>query len=787
MTRVKPLALLRRIRTLAMPQTFRDFSDRQLLESFLDRQDEAAFAALVERHGAMTLGVCRRVLRHVHDAEDACQATFLVLAQKAGSIRKKASLGSWLHGVAFRVASDLRKRLARRQRVPVVGKFMGADALDDITLREALAILDEELNQLAECYRTPLILCCLEGKARDEAAEQLGWKLGTLKSRLERGRELLRSRLVRRGITPSVALLGAVFTGSASAMMPATLALATIKAASWMAWNETLPATLVPAHVVSLTKGSLQTMIRTKLKHLLLIVAVCVLGLAAGLWQIVATAQQEPLPRRDPAGADSGDERAARLGQDAHAQAAAIGKLPRLSYQTRYRYGVVDALRATDASLETFHQALAGPVRDQDWIGWYERGFSWDEKRLLYEMRPGKSIFNYKFVFGTANDAWDRSENNAKTQIMFVRRARAADFWSTPDNPFGSAMHLFDLSYLRVTPHQYPWGTTIQHTSHTMSFIPLEKATWKHLGTETFGEEMCEVVESAHADSGTKGQRLWISQQSGRLRGVLSYLANSQPNELARFDEYREVSPGVWLPFREVRTFPHSSETVRGKKKLHRSELVVEEARTDRDLADRYAKLLPKEGDRVQDQRFAAPVDYAYSAQRTDEEIRKRAEALHQEQLKGQEEFKRIVQPIEAMVGKPAPPLPAEGWLGGKKPDVAGKPYLIHFWATWCGPCKSDLPRLKALAEKGYIVIGMHPAGTPAAQVEQVIRDRQLGYPTFLAAGQGGDGKVPLIGGYPAGVFPYCVLVDAQGRVVRHGLLWDIIGAVEAERKGKKE
>ena len=115
MTDEPPNTLPKHVRKLVAKQAFRNFSDRDLLDCFIDRLDEAAFAALVERHGSMTLGVCRRVLRNEHDAEDAGQATFLVLARKAGSIRKKDSIGSWLHGVAFRVASDLKKRQKRLQ------------------------------------------------------------------------------------------------------------------------------------------------------------------------------------------------------------------------------------------------------------------------------------------------------------------------------------------------------------------------------------------------------------------------------------------------------------------------------------------------------------------------------------------------------------------------------------------------------------------------------------------------------------------------------------------------
>src|SRR5262245_33865541 len=179
-----------------------DLSDADLLERFRARQEEAAFTLLVQRHGAMVLRVCRRVLRDAHDAEDAFQATFLVLARKAASVRKQASLGSWLHGVALRVARKARLRTAVREdrERQAVGARSRSRPADDLTHSELRAALDEEIHRLPEKYRAPVVLCCLEGKTHEQVARELRWPKSSVTARLARARELLRPLLARRGV-----------------------------------------------------------------------------------------------------------------------------------------------------------------------------------------------------------------------------------------------------------------------------------------------------------------------------------------------------------------------------------------------------------------------------------------------------------------------------------------------------------------------------------------------------------------------------------------------------------
>jgi RNA polymerase sigma factor (sigma-70 family) len=251
--------LLGHLRRLTSPTGAKELSDADLLENFRSRREEAAFTLLVQRHGPMVHGICRRVLGDAHEAEDAFQATFLVLVHNAAAIRKQQSLASFLYGVACRIARKARAQSLRRRRreraVPVPCVMAGP--LDPLLAGELRATLDEEIAQLPPKYRMPLVLCYLAEKTHEQAAGELGWPKTSLTSRLARARQLLQRRLLRRGFTASAALLAGLLTeSSVNAMPPAVLTLSTVRLAVQALNGEAIAATAAAALADSVFKGA---------------------------------------------------------------------------------------------------------------------------------------------------------------------------------------------------------------------------------------------------------------------------------------------------------------------------------------------------------------------------------------------------------------------------------------------------------------------------------------------------------------------------------------------------
>jgi RNA polymerase sigma factor (sigma-70 family) len=295
--------LLSYIRRLAIPRASDPASDSALLARYLAVKDEEAFAVLVHRHGPLVLNVCRRVLGDIDDAEDAFQATFLVLARKAATVHPREALPAWLHGVARRVALKARSARNRRCResCPLLAPTPdpNPDPLAELSAREVLVIIDEELQRLAEVYRLPVILCCLEGRTLEEAARQLGWTPGSVRARLERGRARLHDRLIRRGLTLSAALaVVEVSRAAASAAVVAQLVALTVRGAMAFGTRPRAVASGVSAQAAALAGETLRAMALARLTSpAALLLATCLL--ATGFLTYKLANSSSPEPARD--------------------------------------------------------------------------------------------------------------------------------------------------------------------------------------------------------------------------------------------------------------------------------------------------------------------------------------------------------------------------------------------------------------------------------------------------------------------------------------------------------
>jgi RNA polymerase sigma factor (sigma-70 family) len=304
MTSSRANLVIRHLRTVLADPNTDGLTDRQLLERFVRGRDQAAFESLMRRHAALVFGVCERALGHTQDAEDAFQATFMVLARKAGSIRRRRAVGSWLYGVAQRLALRTRVDAARRRQhelrkdVPTP-----SDPLEEITGRELCRIVDEELRALSERYRAPLLLCYLQAQTQEEAARQLGWSTRTLRRRLERGRELLQARLTKRGLALSTAFLGTLLTtASGSSAALAAVARATRNGVLVGGSNAAAGFSGVSQRAIALANGMSRALFLAKLQTVA--AAVLTLGIMAaeaGLG-LHALAPLQPAPAEAEAG-----------------------------------------------------------------------------------------------------------------------------------------------------------------------------------------------------------------------------------------------------------------------------------------------------------------------------------------------------------------------------------------------------------------------------------------------------------------------------------------------------
>lgn len=278
-------AILRQLRRAALRSASNDLSDAQLVECFLLKREQDAFAALLRRHGPMVMGVCQRILRDTHDAEDAFQATFLVLVRKVNSLRLRELLGNWLYGVAYRTAMKARAMNAKRRNKEKQALRVPALDGDALEREELLERLDSEMNRLPDKYRAAIVLCELEGKSRKSAARLLGLTEGALSWRLTQGRKLLARRLARHADMFVAGGLATVLSSAdGSTSVSVSLLKTTASIAQQMAAGKALVAGAVSQHVLSLTDGVIKAMLLSKLKFVAMVAVVLTLGAGGVGW-----------------------------------------------------------------------------------------------------------------------------------------------------------------------------------------------------------------------------------------------------------------------------------------------------------------------------------------------------------------------------------------------------------------------------------------------------------------------------------------------------------------------
>ncbi len=309
--------IVRQVQRLFGGGSVAGLGEGQLLERFIKNRDASALEAIIARHGPMVLGVCRRVLHDPRDAEDAFQVTFLILVKKAGGIRDRERLGPWLHGVAQRVALRARFVAARsleRERTGVELEETAVESLGETDRREFRAVLDEELGRLPVKYRSPIVLCYLEGLTHEEAAERLRWPWSSRPSAAARGlgQGTMGGRLARRGLAlPSALLLSALASETSAAPVPPALLESTLRAAMGLAVAKGATAGIVSASVASLMGETLNVMYFHKLKSFAF--AMLAVGAVTGGAVI---ANLEPAPRQSSTPNDSNAAAGARADDD---------------------------------------------------------------------------------------------------------------------------------------------------------------------------------------------------------------------------------------------------------------------------------------------------------------------------------------------------------------------------------------------------------------------------------------------------------------------------------------
>lgn len=513
------------------------------------------------------------------------------------------------------------------------------------------------------------------------------------------------------------------------------------------------------------------------------------------------------------------DTDAQALGVRVHEQLTAFGKLPAALISTQSftsYYGAPQGVLGLKdkRSLENLQAALTHRDFDKS-LSTANYLWAWDDDVVVSTWRQ-KYVYEGEPYDQTSERTWDGTRGWWRDSSgSFGRYRRFADAFDH---------HYFQpTKYLHLGDHRFGWvERSDQPTLFVNSTIPVEHANYQSLPDEDFAGERCHVIRSIPRE-----EQFWISQSTGRVRACLTFVsqgkfirmhemeatqqlagrlfesteafdqwsqenltdtqrvqllcefkylhqANQHPGALNEFTDYREAAPGVELPMTEWWSSWHHE----GKQfKYHINQTVVRDVSLSPDLQPLIEQALPNKGDKITDWRFSTPVVYSFDPDMAETEIHALVDAAQKERLESAAFVADALKPLKQMVGNPAPDLDGQWITANELPkERQGKPILLHFWATWCGPCKNDIPQLNRMAKNGWNIVGVHVPGTEAEQIQEAIADSGMEYPVLRGTEtQGGGYTLDRITGYPVKMFPCCVLINKDGKVQAVGSLADVL------------
>jgi RNA polymerase sigma factor (sigma-70 family) len=696
-------------------------TDVELLARFLDGRgdsaSEAAFATIVERHGPMVLGVCRRVLRDDHAAADAFQATFLILARKARSVRVGDSLGRWLYGVSIRVARRAKSIvLTERGRARCLDDHDPPDvsaSQDPCELAELRAVIDEEVVRLPSRYRSAVVLCCLEGLTQEQAARRLRCPVGTVQSRLHRAKERLRSRLTRRGLAPAIGGLEMLAVTTSRAEVPPGLFATTIAVAARLAAGRALAGT-VPSLVTTLINTSIRSMLlRTSFWTGLVLAGV---GLSATGFRLLARGEDEKPQVSAP-------RSTAQV-----PKAPATSPAPPIAEQLARILAEYHALqdRATEEISKT----------KTEFEGW----------KLYWKVAPDEQDFARRMVELAATSP---GEPAARDALLWVINKPASGRDAGPDGEyFARAVGLL-LSHHADDPEVARTGLVLHNVFSRRRDAFLEGLYARAKSRETKGlarlafaqylEQKVKMVKSERIlkDSGTpKKVSVETYDDNGKL---VQKEVNFSDDERAYDVHLRLCDPDAMQ--KEVEEL--YEEVIRDYGD------VPYITRMHRELEALMREPEPKWGGKPLTAEERKRIEQLLARKQTLAEIAKgQLDAIH-----------------NLVIGKPAPEINGVDFDGKplKLSDYRGKVVALVFWGSWCGPCMREVPHERELAErfKGrpFALLGVNCDGDKQAAVK-AIADERITWPNWH---DGEPGEGPIVKRYHIRGYPTIMVLDGNG------------------------